>query len=76
VCAAVDAAVALYWKQVHCLQKSTATVRLLRRHGWKGQLIIGYRAVPFFSHAWVELGGQVINDSPAYRKRLRVLENI
>jgi len=38
--------------------------------------VIGYRAAPFFSHAWVEVGGRAANDSPTYQKRLQVLERL
>jgi hypothetical protein len=48
-------------------------VRLLRKHDVVARLVIGYRPVPFFSHAWVEVNGRVVNDSPAYRERLQVL---
>jgi transglutaminase superfamily protein len=48
-------------------------VRLLRARGVVARLLIGYRPVPFLSHAWVEVEGRVVNDSPAYRKRLHVL---
>jgi hypothetical protein len=63
----------LYCKPVRCLQRSVCLVRLLRRHGVPAQLLIGYRPAPFFSHAWVEVDGHVINDSSAYRAQLRVL---
>jgi hypothetical protein len=32
-----------------------------------------FRSVPFMSHAWVEIGERVVNDLPAYRSRLMVL---
>jgi hypothetical protein len=41
-----------------------------------GRLVIGYRLLPFFSHAWVEIEGLVVGDSPAYKTRLRVLETV
>jgi hypothetical protein len=66
----------LYWKRALCLQRSVATTRLLRQHGIRAELVIGYRADPFMSHAWVEIDGQVVNDSPAYQQRLRVLERL
>ena len=74
ICSAIDWATAFYWKPVHCLQRSVATVRLLRRHGWEGRLVIGYQPVPFFCHAWVEVNGLPVGDSRAYKMRLRVLE--
>jgi hypothetical protein len=73
ICDAVLLATCLYWKPVLCLQRSVCAVRLLRTHGVPGKLVIGYRSTPFFSHAWVEVDGRVVNASPAYRQRLRVL---
>ena len=73
ICNAVSLAACLYWKPVLCLQRSVCIVRLLRKHDVVARLVIGYRPAPFFSHAWVEVSGRVVNDSPAYRERLRVL---
>jgi hypothetical protein len=73
ICNAVSLAACLYWKPVLCLQQSICTVRLLRKHDAVARLVIGYRPVPFFAHAWVEVSGHIVNDSPTYRERLRVL---
>jgi hypothetical protein len=73
VASAVLLASCFYWKPVLCLQQSVCVVRLLRRRGVAARLTIGYRPVPFLSHAWVEVDGRVINDLPAYQTRLRVL---
>jgi len=73
---AVNWAVCLYWKPTLCLQRSVATARLFRKHGVAATVVIGCRPEPFFSHAWVEIGGRVVNDSPAYQQRLSVLERI
>jgi hypothetical protein len=73
ICNAASLAACLYWKPVLCLQRSVCIVRLLRKHGVVSRLVIGYRPVPFFSHAWVEVNGRIVNDSPAYQERLRVL---
>lgn len=70
ICDAVLLATCFYWKPVLCLQRAVCTVRLLRRHGIHAQLVIGYRPLPFFSHAWVEVDGRVVYGSPAYQKRL------
>lgn len=70
---AVARAVCFYWKPVRCLQRSAVTTRLMRRHGIPARLIIGYRAVPFMAHAWVELDGRVLNDSPEFPKVLQLL---
>lgn len=73
VCEAVTLAACFYWKPVHCLQRSAAATRLLRKSGIHGRLVIGYRPSPFVSHAWVEVGGRVVNDSQAYKERMYVL---
>ena len=73
VCEAVSLAACFYVKPVFCLQRSVIAARLLRKYGIDGRLVIGYRPAPFFSHAWVEVGGRVVNDSPAYKERLQVL---
>jgi hypothetical protein len=73
ICDAVLLATCLYWKPVLCLQRSVCAVRLLRKHGVVARLVIGYRPAPFFSHAWVEVDGRIVNGSPAYQKRLQPL---
>jgi len=70
ICEAVLLATCFYWKPVLCLQRAVCTVRLLRRHGIRARLVIGYRPSPFFSHAWVEVDGRVLYGSAAYQKRL------
>jgi prolyl oligopeptidase len=62
ICRAVDCACVLYFKRVLCLQRSAATVMLLRHCALPAELVIGAQILPFQSHAWVELDGQVIND--------------
>ena len=72
-CDAVLLAACFYCKPVLCLQRSVCLVRLLRKHGVVARFVIGYRPVPFFSHAWVEVDGLIVNDSPTYQERLQVL---
>lgn len=64
LCRAVDLACVFYFKRVLCLQRSAATVVLLRRYGWKAEMVIGAQMVPFSAHAWVEIDGRVVNDRP------------
>jgi hypothetical protein len=73
ICDAVLLATCFYCKPVLCLQRSVCLVRLLRKDGVKARLVVGYRPTPFCSHAWVEVDGRVVNGSPAYQTRLRVL---
>ena len=73
VCDAVGLAACFYYKPVQCLQRSVVATRLLKKSGIKSCLVIGYRPTPFLSHAWVEVDGRVVNDSPVYKERLHVL---
>jgi hypothetical protein len=73
---AVDEACVWYVKRAPCLQRSAVAACLLRRHGVAAELVIGYRALPFESHAWVEVDGRVVNDRPQYQKVFTVLERL
>jgi Transglutaminase-like superfamily len=73
---AVDEACVWYVRRVLCLQRSAVTTRLLRRCGIGAELVIGYRPLPFESHAWVEVNGQVVNDRPQYQRAFTVLERL
>jgi hypothetical protein len=50
----------------NCLERSMTLWWLLRRDGIEGELHIGARkeGEKFQAHAWVELSGEVLNDSP------------
>jgi len=54
----------------NCLERSMTLWWLLRRKGIEGELHIGARkqGARFEAHAWVELGGQVLNDIPDIHK--------
>jgi hypothetical protein len=71
---AVDCMTSFYWKPLLCLQRSVVTARLLRAYGIQAEVVIGFRANPFQSHAWVEIGGRVFRDSPAYQTKMQVLD--
>jgi hypothetical protein len=74
VCEVVGRMSSFYWKPLLCLQRSVVTARLLRSQGIQADVVIGFRANPFFSHAWVEVGGRVVNDSSAYQTKLQMLD--
>ncbi len=61
---AVDRAAVWYPKRALCLQRSAVTTCLLRQRGIHAQMVVGARAMPFLAHAWVEVGGRVVNDFP------------
>lgn len=73
LCAAVDLAACFYVKRVYCLQRSAVAVRMLRQRGIAASLVIAYRPSPFFSHAWAEVAGKIVNDSTPYSEQLTVL---
>lgn len=74
VCAAVDTACIWYWKHVLCLQRSAASVLLLRAQGIPAQLVIGAQHMPFKAHAWVEVDGLIVNDVPYTKDLYAVLD--
>jgi len=74
VCAAVDVACIWYWKEVLCLQRSAATTCLLRASGIPAEMVIGAQQMPFKAHAWVEVGGRVVNDRPSMAEIYAVLD--
>ena len=73
---AVEEACVWYVKRAACLQRSVVATWLLRRNGIPAELIIGFRPVPFESHAWVEVDGMVANDLPQYKKVFSVLDRL
>lgn len=74
LCHRMDVACVFYPKAVLCLQRSAATTILLRRNGWRAELVLGVQIVPFQSHAWVEVDGAVVNDKPYVREIFEVME--
>ena len=74
ICSAVDMACIWYWKEVLCLQRSAATTCLLKKNGVPAQMVIGAQQLPFKAHAWVEVGGRVVNDKSYTREMYAVLD--
>jgi len=74
ICSAVDMACIWYWKEALCLQRSAATACLLKRYGVPAQMVIGAQQMPFKAHAWVEVGGRVVNDKPYMTEIYAVLD--
>lgn len=72
----VEEACVWYWKRAACLQRSAVATWLLRTRGIAAELVIGFRPLPFESHAWVEVDGHVVNDRPQYQRAFRVLDRL
>lgn len=71
---ALDHACALYFKSALCLQRSAAVTRLLRRRGLPATLVIGCHLAPMRSHAWVEIGGEVVSDNVDGLEHYKILD--
>jgi hypothetical protein len=56
------------------LQRSAATACLLRRYCVEAHMVIGAQQMPFKAHAWVEVGGRVVNDKPYVAEMYSVLD--
>jgi len=76
ICAALDRAAVWYPRTRRCLARSAVATCLLRWHGLPVKMIVGARQMPFHAHAWVELDGQVLTDSPKVADRYSVLVRI
>ena len=74
ICSAIDMACIWYWKEALCLQRSAATACLLKKFGVSAQLVIGAQQMPFKAHAWVEVGGCVVNDKSYTPEMYAVLD--
>jgi len=72
-CAAVNRACTWHPKRSLCLQRASVLVCLLRSLGFPAQLVIGVHKMPFYGHAWAELGGKVVNDHANAQKFFHVL---
>ena|GEM_PF-686634 len=72
-CTAIENACTYYPKQAVCLQRSVVATCMLRYYGVPAQLVIGVRKMPFYSHAWVEVEGVVVNDHEQVQTYFSVL---
>jgi hypothetical protein len=74
--AAIDEACIWYPKRAVCLQRSAVAVALLRSLGVRAQFVYGVQQLPFKAHAWVEVGGMVVNDRQDVQQEYFVMERI
>jgi hypothetical protein len=65
---AVATAAAFYPGRALCLEQSLVLYYVLRRQGVAVKYCHGIRPHPFEAHAWIEYGGEVINDVPEHLK--------
>jgi hypothetical protein len=72
-CAAVNRACTWHPKRALCLQRASVLVCLLRSLGFPAEMVIGVHKMPFYGHAWAEVGGKVVNDHANAQKFFHVL---
>jgi Transglutaminase-like superfamily len=60
----IDAAARLSLVPIRCLERAFVTTCLLRFFGHPAAFVVGVRRVPFYAHAWTELGGAIVTDPP------------
>ena len=68
VCAMVNRAQVYYPKKAMCLQHSAVVTCLLRRAGVAAEMVLAAQEFPPKGHAWVEVGGTVVNDKASVRE--------
>ena len=56
-----------------CLEQSLALYVLLRRRGVPAELRLGVQPRPFYAHAWVEVGGEPVNEDREVVAKFRTL---
>ncbi len=59
-----------------CLYRAATAVCVLRTKGIAAQLVIGVRALPFASHAWVEIDRCVVLEPTAWNTIYKEIERI
>lgn len=72
-CSAVNRACTWHPKRSLCLQRASVLVCLLRSLGFQAEMVIGVHKMPFYGHAWAEVGGEVVNDHANAQKFFHVL---
>jgi hypothetical protein len=61
-------AAAFYPGRAECLERSLVLYYILRRQGVRVRYCHGVQPSPLTAHAWIEYGGEVINDVPEHVK--------
>ena len=72
----VDRAQMYYPKKAMCLQHSAVVTCLLRRRGVPAQMVLAAQDFPPKAHAWAEVVGEVVSDSPSVKTKYRELRRL
>jgi hypothetical protein len=66
-------ATALYPGRSKCLEQSVASFVLLRRRGIPVDLRMGVQPYPFYAHAWLDLNGAPLTETPEVVSRFALM---
>ena len=72
----VDRAQMYYPKKAMCLQHSAVVTCLLRRRGVPAEMVLAAQDFPPKAHAWAEVAGEVVSDSPGVKTKYRELRRL
>ena len=72
----VDRAQMYYPKKAMCLQHSAVVTCLLRRRGVPAEMVLAAQSFPPKAHAWTEVSGEVVSDSPSVKMKYRELRRL
>ena len=69
-------ATALYPGRSQCLEQSVTAFMLLRRQGFDVSVRLGVQPYPFSAHAWLELNGAPLTETPEAISNFALLPEI
>ena len=69
-------ATALYPGRSKCLEQSVVATWLLRRRGVDARVRLAVQHYPFAAHAWVEVDGHPVTESPEIVRRFVLLPEV
>jgi hypothetical protein len=72
----VDRAQIYYPKKAMCLQHSAVVTCLLRRRGIPAEMVLAAQTFPPKAHAWAEVAGAVVSDSPSVKTKYREMKRL
>ena len=72
----VDRAQMYYPKKAMCLQHAAVVTCLLRHRGVPAQMVLAAQDFPTKAHAWAEVDGEVVSDSPLVKTKYQELRRL
>jgi hypothetical protein len=69
-------ATAFYPGRSKCLEQSVTSFVFLRRRGFPVHIRLGVQPYPFYAHAWLELNGRPLTESPEVVARFALMPDL